>query len=372
MWAQRSRLLWARQGDKNTKYFQSCAMKRYRKNLIEGVKDGEGLWRDHVEEIAPLFVVHYNTLFSSSKHNGFSRVLKYVPTVITDEMNSSLSHAFEASEVHVALQQMIPLKAPGSDGKCPLFYQHFWGTVNHDVTSSILMWLNSGTLPTPLNHTFITLIPKINSPEHVHQYCSISLCNVLYKIFSKVLANRLKKILPFIITEHQSTFTKDRLIFDNIMVAFETLYCLQRYNSGSHDYMAIKLDMSKAYDRVEWPFLEGIMRKMSFNEGWINLIMVYVRIVTYSILVNGDPSGLIHLIGGIRQGDPLSQFMFLLCTKGLNGMIKKVERDGEIQGFSLCKRGPKLTHLLLANDCLLFCRATIDECGKVLDILNDY
>ena len=112
MWAQRSRLLWARQGDKNTKYFQSCAMKRYRKNLIEGVKDGEGLWRDHVEEIAPLFVVHYNTLFSSSKHNGFSRVLKYVPTVITDEMNSSLSHAFEASEVHVALQQMIPLKAP--------------------------------------------------------------------------------------------------------------------------------------------------------------------------------------------------------------------------------------------------------------------
>jgi len=117
-------------------------MKRYRKNLIEGVRDGEGLWRDHVEEIASVFVGYYNTLFSSSKHNGFSRVLKYVPTVITDEMNSSLSRAFEASEVHVALQQMTPLKAPGSDGKCPLFYQHFWGTVNHDVTSSILTWLN--------------------------------------------------------------------------------------------------------------------------------------------------------------------------------------------------------------------------------------
>ena len=183
MWAQRLRLLWARQRDKNTKYFHSCAMKRYRKNLIEGVSN----WKAHLEEIAPVFVSYFNTLFSSSGHNGFARVLEFVPNVITDEMNSSLSRAFDASEVQVALQQMASLKAPGLDGMPPPpFYQHFWGTVNHDVTSSILMWLNSGTLPTPLNHTFITPIPKTNSPEHVHQYRPISLCNVLYKIFSKV------------------------------------------------------------------------------------------------------------------------------------------------------------------------------------------
>ena len=123
--------------------------------------------------------------------------------------------------------------------------------MNQDLTSFILEWLNSGTLPTSLNHTFTTLIPKINSPEYVHQYSPISLFNVLYKIFSKVLANRLKKILPSIITEHQSAFTKDRLICDNIMVAFETLHCLQRYRPGTHGYMAIKLYMSKAYDWVE-------------------------------------------------------------------------------------------------------------------------
>ena len=156
---------------------------------------------------------------------------------------------------------------------------------------------------------------------------------MLYKIFSKVLANCLKKILPLIISEHQSAFTKDRLISDNIMVASETLHCLQRYNSGSHGYMAIKLDMSKAYDRVEWLCLEGIMRKISFNEGWINLIMVCVSTVSYSVLVNGDPSGLIHPTRGIRQGDPLSPFLFLLCTEGLNGMIKKAERMGISKGF---------------------------------------
>ena len=111
---------------------------------------------------------------------------------------------------------------------------------------------------------------------------------------------------------------------------------------------------------------------MGFNEGWINLIMVCVSTITYSVLVNGEPSGLIHPTKGIRQGDPLSPFLFLLCMEGLNGTIKKAEMDGDIQGFSLCRRGLKLTHLLFADDCLLFCRATMEECGKVLDILNDH
>ena len=135
-----------------------------------------------------------------------------------------------------------------------LNYKQIW----HGIKP--IRWLNKFNLtPSLLNHTFITLIPKTNSPEYVHQFRPISLCNVLYKIFSKVLANHLKKILPKIITEHQSAFTKDWLILDNILVVFETLHCLQKYNSKTHDFMALKLDMSKAYGRVEWPFLEEVM-----------------------------------------------------------------------------------------------------------------
>ena len=120
--------------------------------------------------------------------------------------------------------------------------------------------------------------------------------------------------------------------------------------------MALKLDMSKAYDRVEWCFLEELMRKMGFHERWINLTMVCVKTVTYSILVNGEPRGLIHPSRGIKQGDPLSPFLFLLCIEGLNGLIKQAEVNGDICGFSLCRRGPKLTHMLFADDSLLFCR----------------
>lgn len=135
--------------------------------------------------------------------------------------------------------------------------------------------------------------------------------------------------------------------------------------------MAVKLNMSKAYNHVEWGYLENLMRKMGFNERWIGLVMVCVRTMTYSILINGESQGMINPTG-IRQGDPLSPFLFLLCMEGLHGLIQHAAMMGEIKGFSLCRQGPKLTHLLFANDSLLFCRSTPEECGKVLGILNQY
>ena len=193
--------------------------------------------------------------------------------------------------------------------------------MDQEVILSILSWLNSGRLPYPVNHTFITLISKVRSLEYVHQFHPISLCNVLYKIFSKVLANRLKKFLPSLISEHQSTFAKDRLITDNIMIAFETLHCMKNHKVGTNGFMAIKLYMTKVYDRVEWDFLENLMRKMGFCMRWSNLMMECVKIVSYSILVNGELKGLIQPSRGICQGDPLSPFLFLLGTKGLHGLI---------------------------------------------------
>ena len=192
------------------------------------------------------------------------------------------------------------------------------------------------------------------------------------RFFSKVLANRLKKILPKIISEQQSAFTKNRLISDNILVAFETLHSMNVHKSTKLGYMAVKLDMSKAYDRVEWIFLEKVMRKLGFNERWINLMMVCVKIVSYLVLVNGEPKGLIRPTRGIRQGDPLSPFLFLHCTEGLHSLISKAEREGAIHGFGLSRRSHKLTHLLFVNDSLLFCRSNRSEFQKVLEILAQY
>ena len=136
--------------------------------------------------------------------------------------------------------------------------------------------------------------------------------------------------------------------------------------------MALKLDMSKAYDHVEWAFLEKIMRKLGFNEKWVTFMMLCVSIVSYLVMINGAPKGYIHLTRGIRQGDPISPFLFLLCTKGLYGLFTKLAVRGDTHGFSISRRSPTLTHLHFANDSLLFCRSNVNECEKVLEVLHVY
>ena len=127
-------------------------------------------------------------------------------------MNVQLDREFTIEEVEVAIKQMAPLKSPCLDGMPPLFYQNYWSLIGSDVTHSILHYLNSGVLPQSLCHSFITLIPKVKNPEYVSQFRPMSLSNVLYRIFSKILANRLKIIMPHLISEHQSAFMSNRLI----------------------------------------------------------------------------------------------------------------------------------------------------------------
>ena len=133
---------------------------------------------------------------------------------------------------------------------------------------------------------------------------------------------------------------------DNVLVAFETMHCIDQQRKGKKRPNAIKLDISKAYDIVEWAFLEAMMRKLGFQEEWIRLIMMCVMTVSYSVLINGKPKGKIILTRGLRQGDPISSYLFLLCAKGLTAMLLRDEREGLISGISMCRGVPRISHLL--------------------------
>jgi hypothetical protein len=236
----------------------------------------------------------------------------------------------------------------------------------------IIEILNSEVMPYDLNMTNIVLIPKTKTPACVTEFRPISLCNVLYKVLSKVLANRLKRVLPAIISPTQSASIPGRLILDNILAAYETLHTMHTSMRGKKGFMAVKLDMSKAYDRIEWNFLKGVMEGMGFDGRWIQLIMMCVTSTHYSVLVNGIPWGDITPTRGIRQGDPLSPYLFIICAEVLSAMLTRVNEDGRLMGVPTSKRGPRISHLFFADDSLLFCRANQSQWSAMTDILQLY
>ena len=168
-----------------------------------------------------------------------------------------------------------------------------------DVVIAVLDFLNNGNMLPKINHINIVLISKVKNLEKMSDFRPISLCNMIYKIMSKVLANRLKQVLPYIVSPTQSTFVPGRLIIDNVLVAYETLHTMHARKKGKKWTLALKLDVSKAYGRVEWQFLQGIMEKMGFPALWIERVMSCVTTPTFSILVNGKPYGMIHPSRGI-------------------------------------------------------------------------
>ena len=372
MWKQRSHIEWLKEGDRNTRYFHCMANQRNKHNYILGLEDDLGLWLEDEEQMGHLASNHFEAMFTTSNPVGFDDILCGLTPTVTAEMNSSLDRPFVAEEVQRALHQMALLTTPGPDGMSPIFYKSYWHIVGKDVTEVVLNALNSSFVPDSLNSTFITLIPKIKDPKKVSDFRPISLCNVVYKLIAKVLVNRLKLILPYVVSDSQSAFLSGRLITDNVLVAFETLYYLKRRTQGKSRYMALKLDMSKAYDRVEWGFLERAMLHLGFSGRFVATIMSCIKSVSYSVLLNGVPGNVIKPSRGLRQGDPLSPYLFLVCAMGLQGLLHKAEADGSFRGVSICRNGPRVSHLFFADDSVLFCRAKESECQVILDILSVY
>lgn len=204
-------------------------------------------------------MVNYFVDFFTTVTRGMENVLKYIPRKVTEQQNVELLRIFTYDEVKLALFSMHPDKSPGPDGLNPGFFQAYWDVIGNDVVKWCNDFLETGKMWEGPNFIQLILIPKKAHPQTMADLRPITLCNVLYKVLAKSLANRIKPLLDNIISIYQSVFIPGRMISDNIIVAYETQHYLKRKMQGKEGYVAVKVDMSKAYDRVEWGFLKASM-----------------------------------------------------------------------------------------------------------------
>ena len=176
----------------------------------------------------------YKDLYTTEGVGDMAQVLETVPCKVTHAMNASLNAPYSPEEVKTALFQMFPTKAPGPDGFPAHFFQRHWETCGDEITKVVLKIVEGTESAACINETVLVLIPKVKNPTLLSQFRPISLCNVLYKIASKVISNRLKVILPDIISEEQSAFVPSRLITDNIITAYECLHFMKRNKAKKH------------------------------------------------------------------------------------------------------------------------------------------
>jgi hypothetical protein len=244
---------------------------------------------------------------------------------------NSLTKPFSEVEVKEAVWDCDSFKSPGPDGVNFGFLKDFWDDLKGDVMRYISEFHRNGKLTKGINSTFIALIPKVESPQRLNDFRPISLVGSLYKILAKLLANRLRMVIGSVISETQTTFVKDRQILDGILIANEVVDEARR---AKKELMLFKVDFEKAYDSVDWGYLDAVMGKMDFPPLWRKWIRECVCTATASVLVNGSPTDEFPLERGLRQGDPLSPFFVSYSRRGLERNDAGHGRREKIRGLS--------------------------------------
>lgn len=243
-----------------------------------------------------------------------------------------------------------------------------WGIIGDSVLAAVQNFFSSSKLLKASATFLLSLIPKCPIPSSFNDFRPISLLNFSFKIITKVLARRLSSILPTIISPNQAAFVKGKSIHDHLALAHELTQKLNRKLLGGT--LGMKLDISRAFDKLDWSFLFNSLHHFGFSNQWINLVKECVRNSKGSVLLNGETVGFFSTYYGLRQGDPLSPYLFILAEEVLSWNIGKLAEQGAIRPIYSSSSYPPIYHLLFADDILLFMRAISSAAAKLARVLH--
>ncbi|KAJ0535737.1 putative RNA-directed DNA polymerase [Helianthus annuus] len=342
---QKARVRWAIEGDENSGFFHGIINANTVNNRINGIMV-DGVWVTN-----PTLIKDKAYAFFADK---FREPLAVRPTFCCPNMAKIseleadfLIRPFTLTEIKEAVWSCDGDRAPGPDGFNFKFLKRCWNGVQNDFLALFEDFYHRAVLGPGCTSSFIALIPKSNDPMGFRDFRPISLVGCVNKVISKVLVSRLKNVVGKLVSPEQTTFLAGRCITDGPLVLNELLGWMKKAKKKG---MFFKVDIDKAYDSLNWGFLDRVLEQMNFPSLWRKWVMAVVTSARASVLINGSPTHEFICHRGLKQGDPLSPFLFVLAMEALTGCMKRACSVGLFHGLGCGNRGPVLSHLMYADD----------------------
>lgn len=375
LYRQKSRINWLKEGDKNTKFFHHSVKRRQLINRIITVRDSAGFLITDPMRVPQVFINFFSTLLAPNETVSKPtphEIQKVIRRPLCEDQIRTLDGPVSDAVIKDTVFSLAKGKAPGPDGFSVEFFRSNWEIVGPLVVLAVRDFFQTGKLLKEVNTTILTLIPKIPNATSVSDFRPIACCNTIYKVITKILANRLAMVLNDLVSQSQNAFVKGRRIRDNILLAQELF-------AGFHlrPYLpkcAVKVDFHKAYDTVDWDFLENVLLAFRFPHGFVRLVMACVRTPYFSIAINGDLHGFFPSGRGLRQGDPMSPYLFTLVMEIFSGILNSRTANHDFKYYWRCK-SVHLSHLFFADDVFLFSQAdwlSVTMLKRGLDIFSSW
>ena len=368
---QKSRIQWLQVGDSNHHFFFSSVKERNRQNRITVLFDDCGNKLVEADAIQGEIVGFYKKLLGSAAQ---SLPAVHIPTLRSGSTLSIpakqwLSREVTTLEIDQALKGIGDDKAPGLDGFNAVFFKRTWHVIKADVYKAVLEVFRTNTMLPQFNCTSITLVPKVPNPSKVKDFRPIACCTVIYKLVAKILTTRMQSVIGDVVNEAQSGFIPGRQISDNILLATELIKGYTRTHISPR--CLIKVDLKKAYDSIEWSYLKSVMVELGFPVCFVRWVFTCISTVSYSILINGKPSQPFRAKKGLRQGDPMSPFLFAIGMEYLTRHLQQLQNLPDFNFHPKCEK-LALTHLMFADDLLMFSRADTLSVEMLFAAFNNF
>jgi hypothetical protein len=328
-WHEKSKVNWHVDGDRNTSYFHRIAKIKNNTKVMSSIRVDDNLISDP-QQIAHHVVDYFQNLFCTNSDilQDEALIEDVIPSVINDRINDMLTMIPSPSEIKNAVFELNKESAPGPDGFGAFFFHTYWDIIHQDVVNAVTEFFSTGLLMPNFNANTLILIPKISNADRIEHYRPIALANFKFKIISKVLADRLAQVMPSIISKEQRGFIHGRNIKDCLCLASEATNLLHSKVFGGN--LALKIDVTKAFDTLEWSFLIKVLRSFGFSDTFCRWIDMILKSATLSISINGKLHGYFCCKRGVRQGDPLSPLLFCIAEDVLSRNISKLVADGKL------------------------------------------